>query len=134
MIVSWIPLSEDEGSQQPTTLTSDSNGDLIFHDLDISKTYYLVETKAPDGYQQLSSPITIRWNESGMLTAYNDTTALTDIDQDSNTITVTNSTGAILPETGGAGTTYMTIGGLLIMAAAVGGGYGLKRRQRRGRI
>ncbi len=134
VIVTWNQLSEDEGSPQPTTLTSDGNGDLIFHDLDISKTYYLVETKAPDGYQQLSSPITISWNESGILTAYYDTTALTNIDQDTNTITVTNSTGAILPETGGVGTTYMTIGGLLLIAAAVGGGYGLKRRQRRGRI
>ena len=49
------------------------------------------------------------------------------------TITVKNTAGGdILPETGGAGTTMNTIGGLLLMTAAAGGGYGLRRRRGKG--
>ena len=41
----------------------------------------------------------------------------------------TGAPGYVLPETGGPGTTILTIGGLLLMAGAVGGGYGLRRRR-----
>ena len=123
--VSW---TNDENDA--STLTSESDGTLDFKDLDPTKTYYLVETKASDGYQMLAHEIEISWNSGTLTATYNK--APLDVEQ--NTITVTNSTGAILPETGGVETTYLTIGGLLLIVAAVGGGYGLRRRQRRGRI
>ena len=88
--------------------------------------YTLTETKAPDGYQMLSKSVTITVNNGHV--------AVSDVpgvlkDSDSNSITVINNTGEELPETGGPGTTILTIGGLLLMAGAVGGGYGLRRRR-----
>ncbi len=117
-------------SKNESVLTADSADGSYFHIYSLPEgTYTLIETVAPDGYQLLSQNITITVGQDKTIVnppqIYN---------EESNTITITNTTGAILPETGGVGTTYMTIGGLLLIAAAVGGGYGLKRRQRRGRI
>ncbi len=123
--VSWITLSEESDAPQPTTLTSGSDGNLTFRDLDSSRTYYLVETEAPDGYQQLSSPVTISWGADGLTAYYGEE----ELPVSGNTITVPNVTGAILPETGGNGTALFTIGGLLLIAVAVGSGNGMRRRK-----
>ena len=130
---SWIDLT-DESAGQPTTKESARDGKLTFTALPTDNIYYLVEIKAPDGYNLLQHEIKISWNEEGNLTAGYNTDGVTGsviVDKDTSTITVTNSTGAVLPSTGGPGTTYVTIGGLLLMAAAVGGGYGLRRRRGR---
>lgn len=111
-------------SDTPTTFAADIEDDNIFtlHDLP-DGTYTLTETKAPDGYQLLTSNITITVNEGTVIASG------AGAEYESGTITVTNITGTELPETGGPGTTILTIGGLLLMAGAVGGGYGLRRRR-----
>lgn len=111
----------------PFTLTSQNN---VFSIQDLPNgTYTLTETKAPDGYQLLTSGITITVHNGRMTISPNGTGA--EYASGDKTITVPNQTGAVLPSTGGTGTTFLTFGGLLMMAAAVGG-YALRRRRGKG--
>lgn len=77
-------------------------------------TYYLEETKQPQGYNLLNErkPVTI---ESANLVA-----TVTDNKWVSGGIQIVNKQGAVLPETGGAGTTviYM-LGTVMVLGAAV---------------
>lgn len=79
-------------------------------------TYYLVETEAPAGYNKLTAPIKVVITKDG-----EDWT----ISQDDNSetdkiIDVENSTGSILPSTGGMGTIAFTVvAALLVLGVAV---------------
>ncbi len=101
-------------------------------------TYYLMEVEAPAGHSQMTGviPIVITTTADA---AHTTTAALGDgypnddvaFDAATNTVTVKNYAGYELPETGGTGTTLFTLGGLLILAATLVYGYGLRRRQER---
>ena len=87
---------------------TDNNGAAYFKGLD-NGDYYLVETKAPDGYNQLTEPHKV--TVAGSVT---DTAKLTAIAK------VANSTGTELPSTGGMGTTvFYVLGFALVMGAVV---------------
>ena len=91
-----------------TKKTTDSNGAAYFEGL-ADGTYYLEETKAPAGYNPLSEPKEIK---------------VTGSDTDDSKLTikegVANSTGTILPSTGGMGTTFFyVIGGIFVLASVV---------------
>lgn len=63
-------------------------------------TYYLVETKAPDGFNKLTDPIKVT------ITKTSDTEwtiSKNDAKEDDKIIDIENSTGSLLPSTGGAG-------------------------------
>lgn len=95
-----------------TSITTDSNGKFSIVGLD-SATYYLKETKAPDGYNLLAKPIAVEIDSDGKVSA-NDT-VLSD-----KLVKVENKTGIELPSTGGMGTTIFTaIGAVLMLGAAV---------------
>lgn len=127
--VKWIPENEITEDNQPTTLT-DSNGKFTIYNLE-DGTYYLEETKAPDGYQLPSAPITVTIEDSKVTSVQCGATILNKyIGEDNLSFKVTNTTGTRLPDTGSIGTTpFATIGGLLFTACAVGLGYGLRRKR-----
>ena len=124
--------TEAEGS----TLTSDANGLFKVIGLD-DGTYYLKETKAPAGYNLLSSEITVvikattingqTWTDEQASSALTNLAVTADrIEGTGNTptgiagITIANNTGTTLPETGGIGTTiFYVIGSVLVLAAAI---------------
>lgn len=108
----------------PYTLNSNNNR-FVFYDLP-DGMYTLIESVAPDGYNLPEIDITFTITNGIITNAQRGTSQIKYTDD---TITVTNTTGEELPETGGPGTTILTIGGLLLMAGAVGGGYGLRRRR-----
>lgn len=118
-----------------STLTSDADGNFVVIGLD-EGTYYLKETKAPAGYNLLSSPITVVINATDVHNVeYDGTNASSELtaieitvngtansgDPDTGTVsaTVENNSGSVLPETGGIGTTIFYVGGAIIVAGTV---------------
>ena len=80
-------------------------------------TYYLVETKAPDGYNKLTDPIKVTIKKTGDTewTVSKDGKAEND-----KIIDVENSTGSLLPSTGGRGAiAFAVIAALLVFGVAV---------------
>lgn len=83
-------------------------------------TYYLVETEAPAGYNKLTDPIKVEIKKS----TNEDVNAWTLFNNNENVddkiIDVENSTGSILPSTGGMGTIAFTVvAALLVLGVAV---------------
>ena len=102
-VVEWV-----ENSAEATVVETDNQGAAYFGGL-ADGTYYLKEIKAPAGYNQLEKPVTV--TVAGSST---DTTKL------SVTAKVANSTGTLLPSTGGMGTTvFYVLGAVLVLGAVV---------------
>ena len=100
--VEWVEVTD------ATKKTTDDKGAASFDGL-ANGTYYLEETKAPEGYNPLSAPLEI---------------VVAGSDTDSGKLTikegVANSTGDLLPSTGGMGTTFFyVIGGIFVLASVV---------------
>ena len=95
--------TEDMSGNKVSSVTTDDNGEAVVYGLAYG-TYYIVETKAPAGYNLLSYPITIT------------------VDANSHTeaavVRVANSNTFRLPETGGIGTAIFTLAGSLMMGGA----------------
>ena len=108
------------------TITTGTDGTATISNLDAQGTYYVKETKAPDGYSlndtvfQLTgasvSPNAQTTEEINGVTYTKITYTYTDFGDQQ----VEDTTLASLPSTGGIGTTIFTIGGCVIMIAAAG--------------
>ena len=97
----------DTDIEKATEVTTDSNGVANFTGL-ANGTYYLVETTTPAGFNPLTEvkTITINGSDAG--------TGLVAIER------VENKTGAVLPSTGGMGTTiFYVLGAVLVVGAGV---------------
>ena len=96
-----------------TEITTDATGKFTIQGLD-ADTYYLDETKAPDGYNILASPITIVIGDNGVVNGTAETP------QGVDEVKVLNQTGSVLPSTGGIGTTiFYVLGTILVLGAGV---------------
>lgn len=97
-----------EATASGVTMTSNNTGALVLNGLDAG-TYYLEETKAPDGYNKLITPVTVTISKEGVVSP-----------AENGIVYVSNNAGATLPSTGGMGTTlFYVIGGGLMVAAVV---------------
>lgn len=90
-------------NEKVTELTTGEDGVGYIYGLAYGE-YYLVETQAPNGYTKLREPTKITINA----TSHTDT----------GKITVENTSGTELPETGGIGTGIFTVTGLTLLLAA----------------
>ena len=108
-LTGWVEAQEDA-----TELVTDENGKIYADGLDAG-TYTLKETETLPGYNLLNDTITATIAENGDVTY-----KYTSSDDSANTINIVNESGAILPGTGGMGTTiFYVVGGTLVVAAAV---------------
>lgn len=83
-------------------------------------TYYLVETKAPDGYNKLTAPVVIKITKSTDTDVNNWTISKDGTVETDKTIDIANSTGSLLPSTGGRGAiVFAVIAALLVFGVAV---------------
>lgn len=89
--------------EKSDTAVSGEDGFVYIYGL-VNGEYYLVETKAPAGYNLTGDPIKVVINESSHLDEY--------------VIVVENVSGTVLPETGGIGTAVFTVSGMMLMMTA----------------
>lgn len=89
--------------EKTDTAISNEDGMIYLYGL-VDGTYYLVETKAPAGYNLPGEPIVVVVDSTSHL--------------DANAIVVENVSGTVLPETGGMGTEAFVLPGMMLVMAA----------------
>lgn len=111
-----------KANETPQTIISDSNGEIIIRGLDLDKSYTLVETKAPIGYNLLASGVTLTLSkdEKAAVTISGEANDTTTKLAAANVAKVENNQGSLLPSTGGMGTTlFYVLGSVLVIGAVV---------------
>ena len=78
----------------------------------LMETYYLEETKAPDGYNKLGSLVEVEIKDADNSATVEDDTYV------KGGIEVENKAGSLLPSTGGMGTTLIYIAGAVLVIGA----------------
>lgn len=124
-------LGASYATTQKNVVTTEVNGKLVILGLEAGD-YYLKETKAPDGYNTLATPVMVSVGSAGHNffviadaagKVVDELSAIEGYTQHNYTVTSTkveNSKGVELPSTGGEGTAMMiTIGTMIAMGFAV---------------
>lgn len=125
--VQWVELADNTAVAAAvkdgtiTEVQTDEKGAAKFRGLD-SGTYYLHETEAPAGYNLLKEDVTVTitatYGEDGQIISSSATS--TDNGQYQQTKKIENKSGALLPSTGGMGTTiFYVIGSILVIGAVI---------------
>jgi fimbrial isopeptide formation D2 family protein/LPXTG-motif cell wall-anchored protein len=136
-VITWES-NQSDATKFTTSSETDKLGTVSIDGL-AAGTYYLEETTAPAGYNKLANPITIVLtatpNNDGSLNTWsaavdnktvtvqdNSNSLKTYLNDSAKTLTVgvENSTGNLLPSTGGMGTTiFFVAGGILVVGAMI---------------
>ena len=102
------------GNEQGVEYITTVNGKLEIKGFDANTTYYLEETKAPDGYNKLGERVEIAVKDDNI-----EATISGGSWQDGG-VHVVNHAGSLLPTAGGIGTTlFYVVGGALVVVAAI---------------
>ena len=109
-------------AEDQTTVDEIEVGYAVVRGLDKDITYYLEETVAPTGYNLLTGKVAVDANLVSEITENNVNNIA------GNAVKIANSTGALLPSTGGIGTTIFTVGGCAIMIIAAGLYFATRRK------
>lgn len=113
------PTSENTVFESAATKIGENEYNLHVNGL-AEGTYYLVETKAPDGYNKLTAPVVIKITKSTDTDVNNWTISKDGTVETDKIIDIENSTGSILPSTGGRGAiAFAVIAALLVFGVAV---------------
>ena len=119
----YIPVGADVVGAKNEVVTDD-RGMIMIRGLDKDKTYTLKETETKQGYNLLTDEITLTLHLDTITTTTTDgvTTSTSSFEEAADTDwgTVENNKGAVLPSTGGIGTTiFYIIGAILVIGAGV---------------
>lgn len=91
------------------------DGKATIKGFDDNTTYWLEETKAPDGYNKLPGRVEVAFGKKANISTTITGNTWTDGDGG---VHIVNNTGSLLPDTGGMGTTVLYMaGGVLVIAA-----------------
>ena len=123
-------LAMDGDNGKVASVTTGATGIIEFHGL-AAGDYYLVETKAPEGFNKLAKPVkitiadtTVDGTKPSWTVKVNDAVdAIAGAAGQLPEVVVKNNKGALLPETGGIGTVLFTLGGAALI------GYGVYRKR-----
>lgn len=107
--------STAEGFTSATIVAKDGQATVI--GLDAHTTYWLEETKQPDGYNKLDGRVEVKIEDSNISTTL--TANSTDWEEGNGGVHIINQTGAELPTTGGMGTTIFYVVGSILLGGAV---------------
>ena len=121
--VTWVAEADKANA---TSMKTEANGKATFEGLK-EGTYYLEEITAPKGYNKLKDPVEVKIKASYKIDGTLDTTDSTcKLTQDAANShyyqiqSIPNKAGAVLPSTGGIGTTiFYVLGSILVLSAAV---------------
>lgn len=116
----------DGDNSKVTTVTTGDTGVIEFHGL-AAGDYYLVETQAPNGFNKLAGPVKITIadtttdgaNPSWTVKVDDAGEAIKGAVNKTPEVTVINSKGTLLPETGGMGTIAFTVIGAAVVVGGV---------------
>ena len=132
--IKFVELKDEQGNvvgyrvatnDDEVTTTTIKVGSTVIKGLD-EDVYYLEETKAPEGYNQLTSRVAVNVDatinnetfDSSVVVNNNDITNVVDYENDD--VNVINTTGTLLPSTGGMGTVlFITVGSIMVLGFGV---------------
>ena len=107
--------AEAETSGFVSAVIQAANGQATVKGFDDNTSYWLEETKAPDGYNKLADRVEVKFEEK-----VNISTSMTGgtWENGDGGVHIVNNTGSLIPSTGGMGTTVLYMaGGILVIAA-----------------
>lgn len=131
----YIYAGKNEAEGLTKQITSPASGEITIKGV-ASGDYSITEVKAPDGYNKLASPVSVKaeklgatetntafyLDKNGEISSEVTETLVTYTNDDlaATAVVVVNKTGSVLPSTGGIGTTiFYAVGGVLVVGAGV---------------